>query len=437
MGPTACAVNEQLTITVLPTDGNLITQDSEICEGETIDLESNGAGTYSWTPNDGTLSSTTASSTTASPLNTTTYFVLFNAGQCESLDSVNVVVNLNPVVEINNGQASFDICDGESLNLTGNNFANGQYTWEDNQGNVVSNVDSYNADASGIYTLLVLDDNNCSGEASVEIFVRITPDMDYTNLRTILCCIGDEVALNPLDYLLNAANVAEVIVNGAFVQGSVLEESGMNSTYIIEVFTNEACTSLDTVEFSTNCINPEIVAADSVFLGGSTPVNVNFTDNGGITVINWLEGSLFENSTVASTNLLANQSEEFYNYSVSVEETFVLNNPDSSLTCVETVEDIIYTINVNDPLIPDAFSPNGDNVNQLFFPVNLDINSTLVALRVFDRWGNEVYNYQAGGLGWDGTYEGVNQPVDVYSYYIKIEKPSGDFIKSGSLTLIR
>lgn len=437
MGPAACAISDQVTITVLPTSGTLLAADSEICEGETINLEASGASSYSWSPNNGTLSSTNTAITVASPTVTTTYYVLFNAGQCETLDSVNIVVNLNPDIVINNGQASYTICSGENLDLQTTSFANGQYSWQDEFGVELSTSNSFTASNAGTYTVFVIDNNSCPGDATVDLIVRDAPEMDFTDLRTILCCTEDEVTLNPLDYLLNPVNISEVLVNGSASSGPITEQSGMNTSYVIELITDEGCSSIDTVNFQTNCINPEIIAEDSVFLGTSTPVTVLYNANGVVADITWLDANLFEDNSLESTNLLANLAAEFYNYSVSVSETFVLNNPDSSLTCIEFAEAIIYTINVGDPLLPDAFSPNGDNINQRFFPINLDFNSNLASLRVFNRWGELVYDYQDGDLGWDGTFEGNDQAADVYSYYIKIEKPSGEFIQSGTLTLIR
>ncbi|MCB0410266.1 MAG: gliding motility-associated C-terminal domain-containing protein [Flavobacteriales bacterium] len=110
------------------------------------------------------------------------------------------------------------------------------------------------------------------------------------------------------------------------------------------------------------------------------------------------------------------------------QELFNCGSTGSLLSCTEFDEIIIYSLNVEGGLLLDTFAPNGNNLNQRFFPVNLDINSNLAALRVFNCWGELESGYRDCDLGWDGTFEGKDQAADVYSYYIRIEKPFEDFI---------
>lgn len=100
------------------------------------------------------------------------------------------------------------------------------------------------------------------------------------------------------------------------------------------------------------------------------------------------------------------------------------------------------TLNVNVnrdvvPLVPNAFSPNGDNKNDVFQVVNLGINK-LVEMRIFNRWGTMVCNTTDNNRGWDGTYGGVPQDPGVYKYLIRIVKPDGKAYEfKGDLTLLR
>ena len=74
------------------------------------------------------------------------------------------------------------------------------------------------------------------------------------------------------------------------------------------------------------------------------------------------------------------------------------------------------TINVIDPVYivtPNAFSPNGDNLNDLFKPVIIG-PGTLLDFQVYNRWGELVFEWAGDGPGWDGTLNGVNVELGTY-----------------------
>jgi len=91
--------------------------------------------------------------------------------------------------------------------------------------------------------------------------------------------------------------------------------------------------------------------------------------------------------------------------------------------------------------IPNIFSPNGDGINDRFFiSVPVDEYSDL-ELRLYNRWGNEVYilstSNVAGNLGWDGSFNNVRAAKGVYVYSILLERQDGRTIKmTGTVTLI-
>ncbi len=94
--------------------------------------------------------------------------------------------------------------------------------------------------------------------------------------------------------------------------------------------------------------------------------------------------------------------------------------------------------------IPSAFTPNGDGVNDLFYPVAVGVynDSPLDELRfmmqIYNRWGELLFESQNMFVGWDGTFKGVDCPEGVYSYSIKaIGVDNGKMIRKGTVTLIR
>jgi len=92
-------------------------------------------------------------------------------------------------------------------------------------------------------------------------------------------------------------------------------------------------------------------------------------------------------------------------------------------------------------VMPNAFTPNGDGINDYFLP-NYDCNNpTSLLMRIFNRWGEKVFETTDLNGKWDGRYRGVMQPTGVYIYYVEFTGFANNVSKSfqlmGSLTLIR
>jgi len=100
----------------------------------------------------------------------------------------------------------------------------------------------------------------------------------------------------------------------------------------------------------------------------------------------------------------------------------------------------VITVNVENPevlYIPNAFTPNGDERNDEFRIYGKAINQ--VDLKIFDRWGEKMFETKDPDQGWDGTLSsGEDAPTGVYTYSVIIEYIDGTTKeKQGSLTLIR
>lgn len=92
--------------------------------------------------------------------------------------------------------------------------------------------------------------------------------------------------------------------------------------------------------------------------------------------------------------------------------------------------------------VPNAFSPNGDGLNDVFLPITEDELQYNYQLYIYDRWGTEIFRSAQPEFGWNGTYKGQKCPGDVYEYLIKYQ-PGGQFlsdeimIKKGCFLLLR
>lgn len=93
---------------------------------------------------------------------------------------------------------------------------------------------------------------------------------------------------------------------------------------------------------------------------------------------------------------------------------------------------------INRLLLPDAFSPNGDGVNDVFRIVNADQFDNIL-MRVYNRWGELIHEGKGTNHGWNGVYKTREQGIGVYVYYVEAENPAtGETVSlKGNVSLIR
>lgn len=110
----------------------------------------------------------------------------------------------------------------------------------------------------------------------------------------------------------------------------------------------------------------------------------------------------------------------------------------------EAVDSINLYVECNDKglLLPNAFTPNDDQLNDVFYPIGRGI-SYIKTFRIYDRYGQVVYSQKNfppndKSFGWDGRIRGEPAPISVYLYTIEAECGKGEkILKKGSISLIR
>ena len=113
-------------------------------------------------------------------------------------------------------------------------------------------------------------------------------------------------------------------------------------------------------------------------------------------------------------------------------------------SCIATNE-IVANIKSSEDIciyFATAFSPNGDKVNDVFFPQG-DQLVEIEQILIFDRWGNELFSRKSPKVGqaydgWDGTFQGKSCSQGVYVWYAIIKLPNGQKkLLKGDVTLNR
>ncbi len=117
-------------------------------------------------------------------------------------------------------------------------------------------------------------------------------------------------------------------------------------------------------------------------------------------------------------------------YTVKVTDRNNCKNEDSVSVSVENT-----SCDKNNIFIPNAFSPNGDGINDIFRVRSIPLKS--YHLVVYNRLGNKVFESKDAAEAWDGNYNNQRAQVDVYGYYFEGECLNGEkIILKGNVTLL-
>jgi gliding motility-associated-like protein len=105
--------------------------------------------------------------------------------------------------------------------------------------------------------------------------------------------------------------------------------------------------------------------------------------------------------------------------------------------CVTVDTQVVKTVSRADIYVPTAFTPNGDGLNEFLRPTLMGIKE-LKYFRIYNRWGQLLFDTRADGPGWDGRYHGTNLPTQVVVWMAEAISVDGRILsKKGTSTLVR
>jgi gliding motility-associated-like protein len=161
------------------------------------------------------------------------------------------------------------------------------------------------------------------------------------------------------------------------------------------------------------------------------PVTIPFTYSPGVVSYTWTPADNLDCPTCANPVT-----------TIVFARTYAVTATDSN-NCSASDTILIKTIcNDKNYWFPNTFSPNGDGVNDYFFPRGTSLYN-IQSLTIFNRWGQMVFQRRdfpanVQNLGWDGAYAGKPAPADAYVYMAQVVCENAQVVLlSGNVTLIR
>jgi gliding motility-associated-like protein len=192
-----CEATDDVTITVVQAPSLDAGMDETICEGDDVQLNAIGTGTFIWSPIGG-LDNASIQNPLANPTVTTTYYAtLTDANNCSAVDSVVVNVEPIPVADFPDPPAA---CDGSPVNFTDNSTGFiSTYSWDfgdtqtgsgANPQHIYPGIGTYNV------SLMVSSPNGCSSSTTgtAQVVNGPTPNFAVTNGPDL--CVGEELEIS-------------------------------------------------------------------------------------------------------------------------------------------------------------------------------------------------------------------------------------------------
>jgi gliding motility-associated-like protein len=374
--------------------------DLQACAGESVQIEANISGVnYLW--QDGSTANEFVTDTSGT-------YILMVSNLCGT-DSDTIDVDISGVPPLPDLGPDTMLCEGNTVLLTSNANPGDTLTWQDGSTGL-----TYLVSTAGTYSLRAA--NRCGdGRDSVVVSFMKGPDPFDLGLDTVLCPGQSFVLSAPVTPF-------EIEWQDGTSQPSIIASDDIVYKLTIRNSCGEEKDSLK-VSFDQNIPLVNLGAPipwcpeDIIPLDATQPFMATYL---------WSTGETTPTIVVTTPGI----------YSVEV-----------GATCAST-DGIVEVVPIedcgpdDDLYIPNVFSPNDDNVNDvLTLFTGADVKLLAIQGTIFDRWGNMIFHSTLIPFVWDGRFHEDKMMPGVYVYVVEVKFKVGEMeferVLSGDVTLIR
>lgn len=415
----------QLVVNPLPV---IAAVGSTVCATTNITLSSSGGNTFVWNGPNGYTSNTQfpviANATTGMAGNYSVTVTDVNG--CTSTSITNVQVNPIPTPT---AAGSAQVCLNQTITLTAGAPTGISYNWTGPNAYTANGPNHIIKPAelahTGLYAVTVTDNIGCSATAFVNVLVNPLPEGNISMTNATGCV--------PLCVTFTC-EAATGLSSVTWDLGSGANASG---TVVSKCFTNDGPVTVKSFMTDINgCVNTatsivQVYAnptADFNF-APQKPVEgeyIDFTNSSygqGLTNYYWYFANT--TSTVITDQNPSMQYQVPGGYAVAL---IVVNDKG----CSDTITKAVMVGEDAGIYVPNAFTPNGDGINDIFFPKGFGI--VQYELNIFDRWGEILFTTKTFEEGWAGNYSGRSDKIVQNGVYIWQIKYTNVFGKANVIT---
>lgn len=286
--------------------------------------------------------------------------------------------------------------------------------------------------ATGNYSVIVTDANQCS--FSIDTVLNEPAQFNVSFVA------NDTVGCDP--FTVDFTNTSDYQFSCTWDFGDGQTETGCNPSH---TYLTTGCHSITlTVQSAlgcTNsfmdanyiCVNPTptaIIDADpKKIFTNSTEITISNQSLGGSTYV-WDLGDGTSGMTYFEPGLYSYPNFFLDNYLISLLVISDKGCRDSTTLNVSADNEIVV-------YVPNAFTPNGDENNNVFLPI-VPEGMDGYELEMYNRWGELVFRSFDSSIGWDGTHQGKLSPTGTYIWVLRLKSSQKDnpIIKKGHVILL-
>jgi gliding motility-associated-like protein len=319
-----------------------------------------------------------------------------NNNGCIKRDSINISLDPYPVFNLG---PDTDICQGDVLTLNATVTNATSYQWS--TGTATTSI---NVSQPGLYWCQVTRQSCAFRDSMTVLSIRPSPVVNLGNDQTL--CEGITTTLDAT-YLNSTYLWQDGSTNPTYTVGQ-------QGTYTVKVNYN-GCERSDTVRVNYN-LKPRFTLGSDQFICPGNSILLDPTLNP-TWQLRWQDGSTAPTYTVTQPGI----------YSLAA-----TNN------CGTTQDVALFTKGICKVYIPSGFTPNGDGLNDLFRVTGVEVISEF-NLKIFNRWGQIIFETNDKTKGWDGKLEGTVLSTGTFVYILKYTESTTGLSQTskGTVTLIR
>jgi len=319
------------------------------------------------------------------------------------------------------------ICAGRNVVLTASESPS--YQWY-KYGVAIAgaNAKTYTASTEGVFTVSRFNTNGCVPIQSDGIIVKVVanPIAPLITADKMLFCFGDSVVLNATSServqwykdgsVIPSLNNRYIAKQGGTYAAISINGNGCRSSFsesIVLSMVDLPVTPVLTIQGTAKFCKDE-----TRVLKVSVPVGLT---------INWYKNG----------NIIANYTKDTLRVNEAAEYTVKFMNSNGCLSLVSNKIITEIGCDATNIYVPDVFSPNGDGINDVVKAICVGIQK-FKFFKIYNRWGNILFETTDESKGWDGRFRGQIQPADSYIWLVEGTDTNGKEIrKTGTLNLIK
>lgn len=456
--------SKNLMIIDLPNAGT-ITGPSSVCKGDSVQLSTNGSGGGTWSSSNpfGAYPQPSGEVLGNIPGNYTISYTVNNS--CGS-DVATYQITVNNSADAGIISGADTVCIGSIFTYTSTGNAGG--AWFSNNGNInINSTGEVTGLTAGTSVISYIVNNTCGQDTATKVVTVVNlPNAGQISGPSASVCINNSLQLTTNG---DAGGVWTTSNSNCSVDSTGMVTGLFQGTCIVEYIVSSACGS-DTAQYAItiNTKGQKVINNYTECEGFSVTVNGNTYDSTGTytdyvgcdTIITQLQIVPNPELILSKQDAVCDQNngQAIANGSSQYPPISYLWNNNSTDSILSNLDPGIYTVIITDSMgctntgtvtidnltkdcgyvvsIPGAFTPNGDGNNDLLMVSGKGIKS--LDFKVFNRWGNLVFETTSPNEGWDGVYRGKKQNTAVFMYTLKVTFKNGKTVtKTGDVGLIR